>query len=589
MTIRKTLMIAFLLASLVPSALLAMLAFKSASASMHSEIEQSLQVEASTVSLDIDKMLFERLQNAQTWSQLDVMQDIQIKDVDKQLATFLGNVKSGYRDVYAELLCTDPQGRVVASSNPASIGAHREAEGGMPFAGHGYDAIRMEPLQWTGAPDGPLLPISANIASKFGGSGLGKLVLLFHWEQIYRILDQAGQGGRMVVVVDRNGQVIAASSPLRERGALTRRVPADWISGERSGTATRDGSPLNLDTLSVGYDRSRGYQYFPGFGWTTLVVQPSRDAFAPVRNMALAFVALLALTSTVAVGFSIAVAGRIAQPITRLTLFTREVRRNPQVPTPPQTKGGREVGELTEAFVTTLGDLDKSRADLVRASTLAALGELSAVVAHEIRTPIGILRSSAQMLAREPHLSDEGRELAGFIQSESERLNGLVSTLLESTRTRIPAPRPTQLADLVRGNLALLAARANERGIALVEHLPATLPIVDCDSEQMTQVFLNIVQNAIQIVPRGGRVEVSAHAADGQVQVLIADNGPGIAPMALPRIFEPFFSQREGGFGLGLAAVQQIVVAHGGSVSAGASALGGALFTVTLPELVERP
>jgi signal transduction histidine kinase len=581
-------MIAFLLASLVPSALLAMLAFKSASAAMHSEIEQSLQVEASTVSLDIDKMLFERLQNAQTWSQLDVMQDIQIKDVDKQLATFLGNVKSGYRDVYAELLCTDPQGRVVASSNPASIGAHREAEGGMPFAGHGYDAIRMEPLQWTGAPDGPLLPISANIASKFGGSGLGKLVLLFHWQQIYRILDQAGQGGRMVVVVDRAGQVIAASSSLRERGVLTRQVPADWITAGPSGTATRDGRPLQLDTLSIGYDRSRGYQYFSGFGWTTLVLQPSRDAFAPVRNMALAFVVLLALTSTFAVGFSIAVAGRISRPIALLTRFTREVRRNPQV-APPQAKGGREVGELTEAFVTTFGDLEKSRADLVRASTLAALGELSAVVAHEIRTPIGILRSSAQMLAREPQLSDEGRELAGFIQSESERLNGLVSTLLESTRTRVPAPRPTQLADLVRANLALLAGRANERGIALVEQLPATLPIVDCDPEQMTQVFLNIVQNALQIIPRGGRIEVSAHAADGRVQVLIADDGPGIAPAALPRLFEPFFSQREGGFGLGLAAVQQIVVAHGGSVSAGASTLGGALFTVTLPELVEGP
>ena len=221
MTIRKTLMIAFLLASLVPSALLAMLAFESASSSMHAEIERSLQVGAATVSLDIDKMLFERLQNAQTWSRLDVMQDIQIKDVDKRLATFLHDVKSGYSDVYAELMVTDTDGRIVASSNSADIGQLRPAAASVPFFAHGYDAIRMEPLEWTDSPDRTRLPVTVDIASSFGDQKLGKLVLLFNWAQIHSILDQAGQDGRMVVVVDRTGQVIAASSTLRAKGALT--------------------------------------------------------------------------------------------------------------------------------------------------------------------------------------------------------------------------------------------------------------------------------------------------------------------------------------------------------------------------------
>jgi two-component system, NtrC family, sensor histidine kinase HydH len=589
LTIRKTLMIAFLLASLVPSALLAMLAFESASASMHAEIERSLQVGAATVSLDIDKMLFERLQNAQTWSRLDVMQDIQIKDVDKRLATFLHDAKAGYSDVYAELLVTDTDGRIVASSNSADIGQPRPVATSVPFFAHGYDAIRMEPLEWTDTPDRALLPLTVDIASNFGDQKLGKLVLLFNWAQIYNILDQAGQDGRRVVVADSSGQVIAASSALRANGVLTTRIPKDWTNAGRSGTTSRDGSPLQLDQLSIGYDRSRGFQYFPGFEWTTLMLQPSHEAFAPIRTMALVFVALLVLTSTGAIGFSFFIAGRIARPITHLTRFTREFRHSQPLPVLPTPTGGREVGELTEAFVTTMLALEKSRSDLVRASTLAALGELSAVVAHEIRTPIGILRSSAQMLAREPQLSDEGRELAGFIQSESERLNGLVSTLLESTRKRVPSPQPTRLTELIRVNLAMLSKRADERGIRLVDQLPDELPRVNCDPEQMTQVFLNVLQNALQHVPRGGQVRVSGHASASHVGIAIADDGPGIAAAVLPHIFEPFFSQREGGFGLGLAAVQQIIIAHAGSIAAERSDLGGALFTITLPLPADNP
>ena len=233
------------------------------------------------------------------------------------------------------------------------------------------------------------------------------------------------------------------------------------MSAGNSGTTSQDGSPLKLDQLSIGYDRSHGFQYFPGFEWTTLMLQPSHDAFAPIRSMAVAFVALLVLTSSGAIGFSFFIAGRIARPITRLTRFTREFRHSQPLPVMPTPTGGREVGELTEAFVVTMQALEKSRSDLVRASTLAALGELSAVVAHEIRTPIGILRSSAQMLAREPQLSDEGRELAGFIQSETERLNGLVSTLLESTRTRVPraAANPADRADPGQSGDAVQACR----------------------------------------------------------------------------------------------------------------------------------
>jgi signal transduction histidine kinase len=99
----------------------------------------------------------------------------------------------------------------------------------------------------------------------------------------------------------------------------------------------------------------------------------------------------------------------------------------------------------------------------------------------------------------------------------------------------------------------------------------------------MTQVMLNLVLNALQILPHGGQVEISTHEDAGKLVVGIADDGPGIPPQELARVFDPFFTKREGGVGLGLAVVQQIVAAHGGEIHAGRSALGGALFTITLP------
>lgn len=587
MTIRKTLMIAFLVASLLPSALLATLAFKFASDSMHAEIEQSLQVEAATVSQDIDKMLFERLQNARTWSRLEVMQEIQVNDVDKRLSKFLSGAKSGYLDVYQELSCTDSAGRVVASSNPALIGRVLGNSGNRTLAAVDDASIRMEALQ-LGADQTSVLPIDADIASMFKAGKVGELRLSFNWAHIYRILDQAGQGGRLVVVVDQGGRIIAASSTLRAQGMLMRTLPRDWLGPGTSGMATRDGAFLHEKELTIGFDRSRGFQQSPGLGWTTVVIQTSRQAFTPIRKMATFFAVLLVLTSTLALGFSILIAGRIAQPIASLTQFTRGFVQHRKLADAPESKGG-EVGELTDAFVQTMHELEQSRADLVRASKLAALGEMSAVMAHEIRTPIGILRSSAQMLAREPGLSDDGRELTSFIGSETERLSGMVTTLLDSTRTRVPNMKPNDLNELIHLSIGLLAIQAEEKKVTVTEHLGSSPAIIECDAEQMTQVLLNLIQNALQILPMGGRISVSSREQSSRRIIEIADDGPGIAADELPRIFEPFFTKRDGGFGLGLSVVQHIVAAHCGEVAAGPSSMGGALFTISLPNSLEKP
>ena len=573
---------AFLLVSLLPSMLLTYLAFRVAGEAMRGEIEQGLKVQAATVSQDIDKMLFERLQNAQTWRRLEVAQDIRVKDIDKRLSKFLAELKTGYQDVYLELLCTDRAGKVVASSDPARIGNLLPKTDRVPSTDDASSPIRLEMLQLGRADDAVILPIAAAVPSMFDSEQLGELVLMFNWAQIYHILDQEAQSGHALALLDRDGRIIAASAELRNNGALLQTVPATWVSSGKNGVGIYDGAPLHLNEVMVGFDHSPGFQQFPGFNWTTIVIENSQHAYIPVRQMAMLFLLLLSLTSAFAIGFSMLVAGRIARPIASLTEFTRRFKQDKQLPAVPRSAGG-EVGELTEAFVQTVRDLDQSRADLVRASKLAVLGELAAVMAHEIRTPIGILRSSAQMLAREPELSPEAQELTGFIESETERLNRLVSTLLDSARPRAPKLQPTEMDAIIRHSVSLLAAQAEKKGIRIDLNLDDDHPWVEADPEQMTQVLLNLVLNALQILPEGGKVAITTRVDAAVMQIDIADDGPGIPPHEMSRVFDPFFTKREGGVGLGLAVVQQIIDAHGGEIYAGKSALSGALFTITLP------
>lgn len=580
MTIRRTLLIAFLLVSVLPSALLTSLAFFTAGNAIREQIGRSLQVQSATVSEAIDKMLFERLQNAVTWRQLEIMQEIQVGDIDKRLAKFLSDVQSGYGDVYGELTCTNTGNRVVASSNPSRIGQIFPRSEAVLLAGQ---QVFLGNLALSPGAANNVLPLHTAIPWRFKSGQAGELHLLFNWNQIYHILDQAAQGGRVVLLLDQHQRVIAASSTLRQQGFLLRTLPAYWLPGtNKSGITVANGEPYQFSKAIIGFDHASGFQHFPGFGWTTVVIQPSSVALVPVQHMALVFLILLAVTSLFAIALSFRVAGRIARPITALTGFTRHFMREKSLPPQPAAVGG-EVGELTQAFIQTVYELDQSRHDLVRASKLAVLGELSAAMAHEVRTPLGILRSSAQMLAREPQLSAEARELTGFIESETERLNKLVSTLLDSARPRPPSLRPADLHNLIRHCLSLLTSPAEKKNLLLRSRLDAGDPNVTCDAEQMTQVLLNLVLNAIQILPPGGSVEVSCHDGEEAVLIAVDDNGPGIPLNERAQVFDTFFSRREGGIGLGLAIVQQIVVAHGGTIVAEKSPLGGARFTINLP------
>jgi len=577
-TIKKTLLVAFLGLGLGASILLTALAFVKARSTLRAEIDRTVLTGADALGAEIDRMIFERLQNAAIWSRLDVMQDIQIRDIDKRLSRFLADLKRGYGDVYVDLSCTDQTRQIVASSDPALIGTTPAAA--TPWLRMTFsDAPLTVSLDRTQKID---VLIEVPVPSATAGGALGVLRLRLDWMDIENLLDRTvGESGRMVILLDGEGRAIGASKSLRNRPPAALDAVAPWRF-PASRVAQRNGAPLVDGDVIVGSARLAAVAQSPDLGWTVLVVQPVAQALAPVQRMALMFLLLLSAIALLTVAVALWVSHAIARPIVALTGLAREYVHT-RVLQAPASGGVGEVAELSNAFVRMVRDIDLSQKKLIRASKLAVVGEMSSVIAHEVRTPLGIIRSSAQVLGREPGIGAEGRELAGFIESETERLNRLVSAMLDSARPRTPIYSMLDIHELLKRAAALLGRQLADRGISVSFDLRATNPNVECDEEQMTQVILNIMMNALQVLDRGGRIELRTRDSGNALAIDVADNGPGIAPHERAQVFDAFFFKREGGVGLGLAIVQQIVQAHGGSIEVAESEQAGALFQIRIP------
>jgi two-component system sensor histidine kinase HydH len=232
---------------------------------------------------------------------------------------------------------------------------------------------------------------------------------------------------------------------------------------------------------------------------------------------------------------------------------------------------------------------------------LAALGEMSAGLAHEIRNPLAAIKGAVQFL--DPaKLPMEDREFLEIVIEEVNRLNGVVTQFLDYSRPLKPALAPTDVNDVLERTFRLLQAEVPPAiGVELA--LAEWLPRVNADAEQLKQVFLNLALNAFQAMPGGGRLVVSTRLARDElafwregsrkadvVEVRFRDSGPGIAADARDRIFVPFYTTKEKGTGLGLAICQRLVKAHQGTIQVRSAPGEGAEFLVALPSLrEERP
>jgi len=259
--------------------------------------------------------------------------------------------------------------------------------------------------------------------------------------------------------------------------------------------------------------------------------------------------------------------------------FSEQHRRQLEVEHQLNEKLHRQKTELEQS----LARLEKAEEALRRRERLAALGEMAAGIAHEIRNPLGVVTSSAQLLeSRLPDLKENQRRLFHIILEEIGRMNRLIADFLSFSRPAQPQLVQADLAAFLRDKLDQLAPMAAEAGIKLRAEFPDDPVPVWFDSELMQQAFLNLLLNALEASEQGDSIAVRLDLSDDQAVTTICDTGAGIAAEDLPRIFNPFFTTKEGGTGLGLANAHRIIESHHGQLSVAANPDRGTTFTVQL-------
>ena len=220
---------------------------------------------------------------------------------------------------------------------------------------------------------------------------------------------------------------------------------------------------------------------------------------------------------------------------------------------------------------------------LIRADRLKSLGELAAGMAHEVRNPLSAIRGAVDIIAKEISPDSPRRKFVGVIEEEVDRLNRLVGEFLSFAKPRQPERTPTDLSELVESVVTFTSKEADNNGVRLVTRLDERLQAVSLDREQIRQVLLNLIINAIHAMPEGGTVEIGTSLGSESVELWVRDHGVGIEPGTRDKIFDPFFTTKQQGSGLGLSIAYQIVKQHGGEIELRDVDGPGALFVIRLP------
>src|SRR5262245_33686118 len=231
-----------------------------------------------------------------------------------------------------------------------------------------------------------------------------------------------------------------------------------------------------------------------------------------------------------------------------------------------------------------VAQLQQREREVLRADQLVAVGQMAAGVAHELRNPLTSIKMLVQANCEEAEARGLPAEDLRIIEQEIRRMERCLQTFLDFARPPQPERRPLSLAVLVQRMLTLVEGRARKQHVTLHFRPPTTPVIVEADADLMQQLLVNLALNALDAMPQGGSLDISLdRPREGRIELRVLDTGPGISTEVLPRLFEPFASDKETGLGLGLVVSRRIAEEHGGSLTVQNRSDGGAGFILRLP------
>lgn len=443
---------------------------------------------------------------------------------------------------------------------------------------------------------GPVVDASGEIV---GGIAVGTLLKTL-------VIDTRDQTLSDIILLDNDYQVIATNLTEVEEGyeglidAAKDAVPEQ---------ATFGSVTLNRRTFRMAYFnwKVRG----ESLGWMGVILPNDYIASAETQSRT-TFLYIFTIGTAVMILIGFLLAQLIARPILRLRDMSQAVAGGDL----NQSIGLRqsdEIGELAEAFDTMTLRLRERTAEaarlyaetvqrnkelaeinvrlqtmqgqLIQSEKLAAVGQLTAGIVHDVKNPLAVIKGLAEVLQDDPTITDETRHELQVIRESAEKANRIVSDLLKFARQSQPEIQSHDLRETVEASIRLTTYLIREARIQLEKEIPEQMLLVSYDPQQIEQVLINLIHNAIQAMPNRGTLKVCLNQVDGAAEVAIQDTGTGISPENLKRIFDPFFTTKpEGvGTGLGLSVSYGIIANHKGRIEVESEEGKGTTFTIYLP------
>ncbi|MDT8317056.1 MAG: ATP-binding protein [bacterium] len=585
--IRKSLVVKtsllFLVAAAIPYLLMTIFFFNSSRGAIYGEIVKGLELQTLLIRDNIDARLMLLRGNSIAWADLDVMGDILTDDIDKRIAHVLEGLKTDYR-LPGEIHALNREGRIVASSSLESLGKTVMAPWMTEILAGNVAELDLHHSAVLG---GSAIAFAAPVKASFGEKGVVGALLLEY--RAAALIDPAISDETFhVSIIDSKGEIVAS---LHEADLFSREVTR--LSRADYKTKTSASGHIVAFVPSLG-----GPPLFAGFGWTIAGAVLEEQALGPVRRIeqtsiviSIAGLALLLILVTI---FS----RRTVMPLRELSETANRIAETKDFSSSVHSGSSDEVGRLAEAFNGMVGEvknhidhISRMEEEMRWADRLSALGELSAGMAHEIKNPLGIIKSSAGILEGRLEKSDQEGLLASAISEEATRLTALLESFLQFARPRPPQNNICQINSIIEKTLLLIGSEISRSKIVLEKSFDYSVPALYTDENQIQQVLINIIINALQAMPEGGTLEVATklssfpdNSGNGGEAILItlADTGPGISAEVRDQIFNPFYTTKETGTGLGLSIVFRIISGLGGELKL-ETGQDGTTFKIYLP------
>jgi signal transduction histidine kinase len=286
----------------------------------------------------------------------------------------------------------------------------------------------------------------------------------------------------------------------------------------------------------------------------------------------------------VTVGFCLTyvLARRIVEPVKQLDRAAAEVARQ-NYAIEVEVKSEDELGRLARTFNNMCASIRQAREDLIRQERISTIGRLSGSIVHDLRNPLAAIYGGAEMLVDADLPASHVKRLAGNIYRASRRIQELLQDLLNVSRGSRGAPEMCRLREVASAACDSLASTAQSQGVAVSLSIAPDIEL-PVERNRMERAFVNLIANALEAMPDGGSIEISAELDGESVVVHVSDNGPGIAPEIRSQLFQPFVTAgKRNGLGLGLALSRQTVIEHGGDMWVDSQPGRGARFSFRLP------